>query len=74
MSKVCGDENVADVGTKPLGPTAFAKYREQLGIGHVQFDASAKEVNALSGSLRRAVATLGISPRVMALAIALSQC
>ena len=73
VSKVLGDENVADIGTKPLGPAVFNKHRLQLGIGHAQNDSSPnKEVNALSGRFRNAGPA--ISSQVLALAIALSQC
>ena len=32
VSKVNGNDNVADIGTKPLGPMLFAKHRRSMGL------------------------------------------
>ena len=77
VSKVKGEENVADIGTKPLGPAIFEKCRSQLCIGNGPSDhGGSVEVNVLGGKGRRniAAAQLGLPAKIVALAVALCEC
>ena len=77
VSKVRGDENVADIGTKPLGPEIFEKCRQQLciGDGPEKPAGRAGSVNSLGGSLRRTVAQeLGVPAKVLTFALAICEC
>ena len=83
VSKVLGTENVADIGTKPLSASVFNKHRESLGFGRGPEDQEVAELTAGGGVIRagqggvpavRASYGTRVSPRVMALAVALAQC